>query len=55
VKTWLKMALAISAIATFDTIIHIESDPKWILWVNNLAYYIFGSYVADILRNKVST
>jgi len=48
-KTIIKGCLAI---AIFDLVIHIESEPKYILWVNNLVWYWFGCLVSKALYEE---
>ena len=30
-----------------DMVMHVETDPKWVLYINNVAWYIFGCVMGE--------
>jgi len=46
-KIW-KVALAFAPILlVMDMIMHIETDPKWVLGIYTCAWYLFGCYMGE--------
>jgi hypothetical protein len=46
--------LTLAITLTFDIFCHVETDPQWIMYINNVIWFACGSIIAhaDLSRSK---
>lgn len=46
-KTWKVVVVGALSLLMLDMVMHVETDPKWVLYVHSAAWYLFGCAMGE--------